>query len=371
MGPLALVLRLARREARRRRGRTLTILVTLALPVIVVVAIVVVAGSNQLSGAEQAERQLGPAQASLAWAGVPVSQPANPDHGWGPRDRSATAEMARAAPEPPRPPVRLLPSGSTAVPDILTETVLSTPSASQTLFVTGEQLGLPVFSGTVELRTGRFPGAVGQLALTQATARALGVKVGGWVDGPKGVGRLQVVGTVTVPFQEGEVFCTPAQARLLAGKLGPAEANYFGSETTTWFVTGPRPVTWASVQRLNEAGWVVTSREVLLYPPSSVAAYAGPGVSELGRPAVATTAALLACMVLLEVVLLAGPAFAVGARRRERELATLAAAGAGPGHLMGVVLGEAAVLGLVAAVAGVAGGIGAGAAFLAGERAWS
>jgi hypothetical protein len=38
---------------------------------------------------------------------------------------------------------------------------------------------------------------------------------------------------------------------------------------------------------------------------------------------------------------------------------------------MGVVLGEAAVLGLVAAVAGVAGGIGAGAAFLAGERAWS
>jgi putative ABC transport system permease protein len=38
---------------------------------------------------------------------------------------------------------------------------------------------------------------------------------------------------------------------------------------------------------------------------------------------------------------------------------------------MGVVLGEAAVLGVAGGLAGVAGGIGAGAAFLAGERAWS
>jgi putative ABC transport system permease protein len=343
----------------------------LALPVIVVVAIVVVAGSNQLSGAEQAERQLGPAQASLIWAGVPISQPANPDRGWEPKDQSVAAEMAGSAPEPPRPPVRLLPPGSTVLPSIVTEAVLSTPSASQTLPVTGEQLGRPVFSGTVELRAGRFPDAVGQLALTPGAARALGVQVGGWVDGPQGVGPLKVVGTVTVPFQGGEVFCTPAQARSLADKLGPADANYFTS-VTTWFVAGPRPVTWAEVQRLNEARWVVTSREVLLHPPLSVPAYAGTGVeSDLARPAAATTAALLACMVLLEVVLLAGPAFAVGARRRERELATLAAAGAGPRQLIGVVLGEAAVLGLAAGVAGVAGGIGAGAAFLAGERAWS
>ena len=267
-------------------------------------------------------------------------------------------------------PGRAAAPGATAVPDILTETVLSTPSASRTWFVTGEQLGLPVFSGTVQLQSGRFPTALGQLVLAAGTARALGVKVGGWVDGPKGVGRLQVVGIVGAPFAIGDVFCTPAQARLLAAKLGPAEANYF-STRTTWFVAGRLPVTWAELQRLNEAGWVVTSRDVLVHPPSSVPAYAGPGVSQLDRPAVATTAALLACMVLLEVVLLAGPAFAVGARRRRRELATLATAGAGPGHLMGVVLGEAAVLGLVAGVAGVAGGIGAGAAFLAGERAWS
>jgi putative ABC transport system permease protein len=371
MGPLALVLRLARREARRRRGRTVTILVTLALPVIVVVAIVVVVASNQLSGAEQAQRQLGPAQASLSWAGVPVSQRANPEHGWAPREESAVAEMARPAPEPPGPPTGLLPPGSTVAPSIFTEAVLRTPSASQTLFVTGEQLGRPVFSGTVELTAGRFPGAMGQLGLTEGAARSLGVEVGGWVDGPEGVGHLEVVGIMTARFQGGEGFCTPAQARVLADKLGQVETDYFTTETT-WFVAGPRPVTWAEVQRLNEAGWAVTSREVLLHPPSSVPGYAGTTIgSELGRAAVATTAALLVCMVLLEVVLLAGPAFAVGARRRERELGTLVAAGGGPGHLMGIVLGEAAVLGLAAGVAGVAGGIGAGAALLAGERAWS
>ncbi|MDR3033271.1 MAG: FtsX-like permease family protein, partial [Kitasatospora sp.] len=64
------------------------------------------------------------------------------------------------------------------------------------------------------------------------------------------------------------------------------------------------------------------------------------------------TAATTAAMALLEVALLAGPAFAVGARRARRQLALLGAAGGRPGHVRAVVLGGGLVLGAVGAAAG-------------------
>ena len=69
---------------------------------------------------------------------------------------------------------------------------------------------------------------------------------------------------------------------------------------------------------------------------------------------------LIVAMVLLEVVLLAGPAFAVGARKQQRSLALMAAAGGTPKQARRVVLGSAIVLGAVAAVVGVLAGIGLG-----------
>ncbi len=63
-------------------------------------------------------------------------------------------------------------------------------------------------------------------------------------------------------------------------------------------------------------------------------------------------------MALLEVVLLAGPAFAVGARRRRRELALVAATGGDRRDVRNIVLASGAVLGLCAAVLGVTAGIG-------------
>jgi putative ABC transport system permease protein len=68
--------------------------------------------------------------------------------------------------------------------------------------------------------------------------------------------------------------------------------------------------------------------------------------------------ALVVVMALLEVVLLAGPAFAVGARRQSRTIALLASTGATPRQLRRVVLGGALVLGTAAAAIGVVLGIG-------------
>ncbi|RFS85810.1 hypothetical protein D0T12_12605 [Actinomadura spongiicola] len=74
--------------------------------------------------------------------------------------------------------------------------------------------------------------------------------------------------------------------------------------------------------------------------------------------------ALAVTFILLEVVLLAGPAFVVDARRRRRVLALVAASGGGDRHLRAVVLASGVLFGGIAALAGATLGVLAAAAAL-------
>ncbi|WP_433467899.1 FtsX-like permease family protein [Spirillospora sp. CA-128828] len=71
--------------------------------------------------------------------------------------------------------------------------------------------------------------------------------------------------------------------------------------------------------------------------------------------------AMIIAMIVLQVVLLAGPAFVVDVRRRRRELALVEASGGAGRHLRAVVLASGLLLGGIAAVAGAALGIAAAA----------
>ncbi|MGI5203454.1 FtsX-like permease family protein [Spirillospora sp. CA-108201] len=91
---------------------------------------------------------------------------------------------------------------------------------------------------------------------------------------------------------------------------------------------------------------------------------AGAGAEGEPAPSSAGESAVLAMivgMVVLEVVLLAGPAFMVDVRRRRRELALVAAAGGAGRHLRAVVLASGLLLGGTAAVAGAGLGVAAAA----------
>ncbi|MEU8117577.1 FtsX-like permease family protein [Spirillospora sp. NPDC049024] len=70
---------------------------------------------------------------------------------------------------------------------------------------------------------------------------------------------------------------------------------------------------------------------------------------------------MIFAMVVLEVVLLAGPAFLVDVRRRRRDLALVAASGGAGRHLRAVVLASGLLLGGIAAVAGAGLGLAAAA----------
>ena len=94
--------------------------------------------------------------------------------------------------------------------------------------------------------------------------------------------------------------------------------------------------------------------------PEEIRSTMGGGLDQ----ATLSVAVLVVAMALIEVVLLAGPAFAVGARRQSRSLALLAATGGTPKQARRVVLASAVVLGVTAAVLGAALGIGVAFALL-------
>ena len=121
----------------------------------------------------------------------------------------------------------------------------------------------------------------------------------------------------------------------------------------------PGPLTWAQVRQLNTHGLVAVSRHVLAQPPSQAERYPG---FDGGNDQQLGVAALVGGLAMLEIILLAGSAFAVGARRRRRDLALVAAAGGTPAQLRRIVLADGVVLGTVAAVSGVALGVAVAAA---------
>ena len=94
-------------------------------------------------------------------------------------------------------------------------------------------------------------------------------------------------------------------------------------------------------------GATVLSRDVMLDPPPDSALPAEVSAGLGNRNETFAVALLVVVMALIEVVLLAGPAFAVGARRQARNLALMAATGGTPRQARRVVLAGAVVLGSV------------------------
>ena len=141
-----------------------------------------------------------------------------------------------------------------------------------------------------------------------------------------------------------------------AGPLGAFGVDVGGS--TMWLADGDA-VPWATVRELNGIGAIVASRAVIEDPPPS--SEIPPEVRQTSNDSTGLAVlGLIAVMALIEVVLLAGPAFAVSARKQQRSLALMAATGGTPKQSRRVIVASALVLGLAGAAAGVAIGIGVG-----------
>ncbi|GAA1649422.1 ABC transporter permease [Catellatospora bangladeshensis] len=329
-------LRIARRDARRNRGRSLLVIAMLGLPALGLSFAATVYDMNELTPAEQLDRELGRYDARVQWvADGPLAQaPDGNSYSYDgePSKDTGTAEEL----------LRMLPAGSRLTQ--VTEDFVEVYTASGVIGVTSRILDVadPQLAGMVTLLEGTAPRGDGEIAVNARLARRMDLRPGSTLRLVQPDRTYQVTALVEFPDDLNDTVVLPSDE---------TAAGY-----PVFLADTPAPLLWADVQQLNTHGLVVRSRAVVLDPPPTDPRFVygtGPQVEELSLGVV------LIGLIILEIVLLAGPAFAVGARRRSRDLALVAATGGTPAHLRRIVLADGIVLGLAAAVGGIVLGVAA------------
>ncbi|HKD98275.1 MAG TPA: ABC transporter permease [Micromonosporaceae bacterium] len=333
-------LRLARREIRRARGRTALVVAMIGLPVLALSFLAATVDMYNLTPAEKVGRTLGAADGRLQW----VSHEAI-DQGIRSAADLGTNFVDQVTDRTGADILALLPPGSRVAEEWSAARAVRTVGGIGTITSYGLDATDPLTAGIVRLDSGRLPRADDEVAVSPAAARRIGVGVGGTLRTVGPDAAYRVVGIVEIGGDLGEsVLFRPDQLPVTASP---------GTVVQGWLVGQSTPLTWPQIQRLNANGIGVVSRALALDPPPPPA---GSGIGLSGSPF--DLRVLVVGLAMIEVVLLAGPAFAVGSRRRRRELALVAANGGTPAVLRRIVLADGIVCGAIAAGAGLAAGVG-------------
>jgi putative ABC transport system permease protein len=297
VGSWRVAVRVARRAAFRSPARNLLIVLMLALPVYAGTALALSYAATYTSGETEASWRLGRTDWELSGGGLQSV-------------------------------LETLPPGSETTWITYGNTVVRTGDTYRLREYASANVDDPLTEGIFAVRSGRAPRGSGEAAVSARLASQDGVKVGD---------------------------------RVLVG-IPPRERTVVGIVDASRELSIPLVVT-AADQALSDSG-----RHALIRVPKGVSwnPHSAPGASlstmyrpDL-RPSAAEQATRTAAFVLVvgfagtQVALLAGAAFAVGARRQRRELAMVGAVGASRNQVARMVLANGLVLGALAGIAGVA-----------------
>ena len=346
----AVALRMARRDVRRHKGRSALIVVMVAVPTLLLSLVVTLSTTDDLDSVESIPYTMGSGQAL-----VEGPDTARFVQGADPNQASATM------PGESRPiPGLDLDTGAFDNADAIARLVGApvVPVASfngrttigeRRITVDGIAVGGPQgLADRFRLVSGRWPQGASQALVTEY----------GMYRGLPGSGRLTVsIDGTDRTYDVVGVAATTSRysSEGLAVAEPPTELRGGGGQ---WIVRGAAPVSWQEVQRLNEYGLRVTSRQVLLDPPSvdelpaEIRDFAVGDANQVNL-----VIGLGAAMLLVITALLVGPAFAVSATRQRRTLALAASNGASTPVLRRTVLAQALVLGGASAVLGTVLGV--------------
>ncbi|SED95550.1 ABC transporter permease [Ruania alba] len=335
-------LRIARRDALRSKGRTVLVVLLMMLPVAAGTFAIGVLRMSSPTPETQIEWAMGEsAQARLS---LPCGE------------RIPTVQEADGSP--------LSCDGGTSLGPVTdAEWASVLPDGADT--VDGAQIGTSIrsadalidYADVIEVDAHLVPGLLGSVTgepvptageaiLVRGVADRLGVGVGDEAE-------IDLAGDLTAVTVIG---LGDSATATTGAVLGPGTIPD-GVAEPIWFVVGDSPVSWADVVEINTIGLVVESRSVILDPPPDDVVYVGQFVAPGADTTMIGYVLAVGGLGLLEVVLLVGPAFAVGAKRSARSLALVAAAGGQPGDLRRIVLAGGVVAGLIAAVVGVVVGV--------------
>ncbi|TCC57039.1 ABC transporter permease [Kribbella pittospori] len=357
MGGWSPPLRIARRTTRKSLGRTFLVAALIGLPVLAATWMGVIFKTSSPEGENLAKVTVGQADAQLTvtqYAKL-TKQTSPPGLEMGEPPPAAGAE------EPVRTPGKfdplpLLPPGSTLARQFTdggTVEIHGREAKTSVGLVTGDGKS-PLTQGTVKVDHGRLPATKDEIAISPSLADRLGI------SGPTGTvtsGSGQsytVVGIARRMSQQGAetIFATPDTS---LGTPDPTiSVNYLVK-----LPAGADPD--MLVPQLIDHGMLLLPRANIVDPPPNPY---GTSSTDIGPYA---AMALIIGFGVLEIVLLAGTAFAVGARRQTRELGLVMATGGTPRDVRRIVLMQGLFAGLVGVVGGL---VTATVLVLAGKPLW-
>jgi len=350
-------LRLARRDIARHKGRSLLIILLIMLPVAGMTGAATLYQSSQRTQEEIVRYELGNAQARFSALPVPnpnsVQDPLN--------DGMVVSSTGRYDPDFQRTdPLDALPAGYEVLRQRLLP--LTTGVGEALVSLEGREVDAlnPAFTGKFTLLDGRAPRGGAEVLASPGLMERFHLAFG--QEFTTSAGTFVPVGTLRdAAVSDGNSFLYLQASQVPAGTgLGP-----LNHQSVSYYLVGPGPVTWQQVRAANSKGVGVLSRSVVLNPPpleQRRVPGSQPRDDSSAAVAVYATFGLVGVLALLEVGLLAGAAFAVGAKRQVRELALLASAGAESATIGAVVTAGGLWLGSLAVSAGAALGLGAAAA---------
>lgn len=342
-------LRLARRQVRRAWVSSLLVAVLVALPIAGMAGFLVYSSSRIATPQERVTAELGRMQAWIAPVGIPGGGfwqvPDQPDWNGYPIEPNGAMTSPEGAPVDD--PTGALPSGTESILLSSGSVSVETREGSAVLPAWAGPAWDARFAGAFDLVDGERAGSDREAMVTPSALERLGVSIGDELRLADAGEAFTVVGTLdaaTLPDREAAVFLPGAAADLVGGDR-------------RWYLP-ERELGWADVQRLNEDGVVALSRSVVLDPPPfQNRFYQGSDWWSTVWPLVLamSVAALFAGYV---VVMLAGAAFAVAARRQQRSLAVAASVGADRRDLSRTILLQGTALGVVGGLTGIIAGVG-------------
>ncbi|MFC8914253.1 FtsX-like permease family protein [Streptomyces sp. NPDC057116] len=361
--------RIARRDAWRYKGRSFLVLAMIALPILGVSAADLTLRSSELSTEERMARSIGAADARISdsgYGGVPIYQHPIDDYTVPVGDFSN-----KPWPEGKTDVTKVFPAGSTVLQDTVGVGKLRTAHGLLQTEIRELKATDPMAKGIMSLQDGRFPQKADEVAATTHFLEASGLRVGSTLAA-RGLDReYRIVGAYELPddLRSDQVNALPGAFLAPLDKALEAAGMPGADPTTTHLLTLPRSAgtdgfTWNMVKEVNTKGVAVTSRAVALDPPADadVPMFQQEGWGNYGDSTAAKAAALAAAgtiigLAMLEICLLAGPAFAVGARRSRRQLGLVGANGGDRRHIRAIVLAGGLVIGVAAAVVGTVLGV--------------
>lgn len=326
---LRALLNVARRNVGRSRWRSALIVLLVLLPVGGMVGLATVMQTVTPSAERTVAHRMGAADL-LVYAGP-----------------AGTEERLRAG----------LPEGSRVEPVFDASARLVLPGYAVQVSVESENLrGLA--HGMLDLVGGRLPAAPDEVAVTESVASLTKTALGGQIDLQE-LGQRTIVGFVEDPL------ILSARIVLADPSLAAAAAD---SNSAGWLVGLPPGTDPQTLPLMAEAdaGTAVQNLPIVANgaagptsPSSSAPVFVVTTRSEAIQQgsSIGPTTIVLGALALVDAALVAAAAFAVGVRRRQRELGLLAATGASPRQLAASVLGEGLLLGGLASLLGAVVGI--------------